>query len=125
MEERAVEPDSAVRERGLDADLRGLDLLLAERRDLHGEERPRVDAAALVAGRERAVHHQVVGECVVDRNTVVVAVALERLTEAAEAENRAVRRVRTDYSRPRERRRTEARHDLRAVRIVSLPLIEL
>jgi hypothetical protein len=129
LEVRRVEPDSAVRELCLHADLGRLDLLLTERRDLHRVKRPRVDAAALVPGRERRVEHQVVGDAVVERDAIVVALAVERIAAAAEAhtrrgQQRAVRRVQKAIRATRKSRR--AGHcDFRAVRVVPLPLIEL
>jgi hypothetical protein len=49
LEDRTVEPETTVRERRLDAELRGLDFLFTKLRDLNGEERPRIDAATFVA----------------------------------------------------------------------------
>ena len=121
IERGDVEPQFVVEGVGLEAELVRPDCFRHVRRRLAREERPCVEAARAIAGRDLAIDQKRLVEAIVERDAPVETVILECGSRAVHAEQKAVRLV-ADIDRPgRHRTKEEVTRSLhrRKVRVAA------
>src|SRR5690606_20751858 len=95
-----VQAEPVLKQLQLRADLDRLHFFGSERDRLDVVERPRVDAAALVAGGVRGVDHRAIVQVVAQRRADVDAIVLEDTDGSVQRGDQAVRRIARCARRP-------------------------